>query len=229
MKNKKPETPENPLLSIEISPAEITVGKKAEDVDFSKWTPEEQWKFRLRGAELGVLLASRGAGILSIAGNSGDKTLAPYEALPLAHEGMEKSDKGAGLIERIRNLSDEYNSLVPSAWPAEQRKALNEILEKLEQSFNVLLDSEIRLHRLGWKFDRKKGRLKHIDKHEGRDLFGDVVWGVYQARHAGKEPTPEVCQDIAEILSTNYPASKLGTGSHDPVYRAIYNRKYRKI
>lgn len=225
MKIEKTKIPEKLMPIIEMTPAVLKVGK-VEEVKLSQCTPEEQWKLLLKGAEIGAHLAGWGLGLISIGDGQENKTLGPYKALPLAHRGME-------LIKELRNLSDEYHSKAPPAWPEEDLQALNQILEKLERSFGALLESEKTMMGLGWKLDKKTEGMKRIAKHEGEDLFGAAVWGVYQAIYVkkggkGPGPTPEVVQGVAEALSANYPASQLGTGTRDPIYRAIYMREYRK-
>jgi hypothetical protein len=168
---------------------------------------------RIRLGELGALLASKKAGMVSV-------TL--ERPLLLARSGRE-------LVERLREWSEQYHAAMPEAWPEGDREALKACLEKLERSFDLLRESEERLRLLGWKVDEKKGKLTRIAGHAGKRYFAEhvsmVCRSLLQQRKWRGRPVDEkdlsFRKAVAGELRGLFPDEELDFKAGAPLYNAI--------
>lgn len=199
-------------------------------IDLTTIPPGEEWQWRVRFAELGFVLGSRGKLTISQETDGGRNlgTIAPHKALPIVRNGM-------GFIEELRKVSEQYNSLLPPAWSNEDHEALNQILKKMEQSFCVLLESEERLKRLGWKIDQRGKPIRVATGNVGRDFLYEMVWGTYlhlqrMPEYAGEKNTFRIRRKIAsELGSYGFSNDELDPKARAgaPIYAALRHRLKR--
>jgi len=89
-------------------------------------------------------------------------------------------------------------------------------------------EAEEHLKQLGWRMD-EAGKVSRIRKGRGADLLAECVWDLYTKEHAREGNTLPVREKIAAALAPFFDADELSAESDAPIYRAIYNREYRRL
>ena len=89
-------------------------------------------------------------------------------------------------------------------------------------------EAEEDLKRHGWRMN-KTGKVARIRKGRGADLLAECVWELYLRDHVSEGNTEDVRRKIAAELAPFFDAADLDPRSGAPIFRAIYNREYRRL